>query len=218
MRILIADDHPLVRAMVRQVLAGAFGDAAFGEAGNATEALHCIQLEDWDVVVLDVFMPGRSGLDILRDIRAAQPQLPVLILTAYSEEEFAVRVIESGADGFLTKDCPIEDLIVAVRKVTTGHKFISPAVAECLARRLQSPTGMQPHESLSEREYEVLCQLAQGHNVAWIARELVLSPKTVQTYRRRLRVKLRVTSTAELTRYAVEHRLIPSLTYSAPAA
>ena len=213
MRILIVDDHPLFRAMVRQVVAGAFADAVFGEAASATEALRGIQTEDWDVVVLDVFMPGRSGLDILRDIRNLKPHLPVLILTAYAEEEFAVRMIESGADGFLTKDCPLDDLVAAVRKVTTGHKSISPAVAECLARRLQSPGGMQPHERLSEREYEVLCQLAQGRSVAWIARELVLSPKTVQTYRRRLRIKLRVTNTAELVRYAVEHRLIPSLTY-----
>jgi DNA-binding NarL/FixJ family response regulator len=210
MKILIADDHPLFRRAVRQLLADAFADAEFGEAANAEEALQQIRQRDWQIVLLDVFMPGRSGLDILRDIRALKPCLPVLILTAYGENEFAVRVLESGADGFLTKDAPPEDLLTALRNLTNGHKFISPAVAECLANRLRSPHAGPAHENLSDREYEVLCQFAQGHNSSRIARELRLSPKTVQTYRRRLLQKLDLHSTGDLVRYAVEHHLIPT--------
>jgi two-component system invasion response regulator UvrY len=208
MRILIADDHAVVRHGLKQILAEAFSQAVFGEAGNAGEVLSEIEKEEWDVVVLDISMPDRSGLEILGDIRKVRPTLPVLVLSMHPENQFAVRVLRDGASGYLTKASAPEELVGAIKKVLAGGRYVSPLLAEKLAADLSVNTDKAPQEFLSNREYQVLRLLASGKIVSEIAGELRLSVKTISTYRARVLEKMHLRNNAQLMHYAMEHHLV----------
>jgi two-component system, NarL family, invasion response regulator UvrY len=208
MKILIADDHAVVRQGVKQILADAFSDAEFGEARNAHETLSRVWDQDWDVVILDITMPGRSGLDVLRDIKKGRPRLPVLILSMHPEDQFAVRMLQSGASGYLTKESAPEELVGAIKKVIAGGRYVSPALAEIMASYLTVETQKPPHERLSDREFQVLRKIAIGRTVSEIATELSLSVKTVSTYRARTLEKMGLRNNAELTHYAIQNQLV----------
>jgi len=208
MRILIADDHAVVRRGLRQILAAEFPKAAFGEAQNARETVAMVTEQKWDLVVLDITMPGRSGLDALKDLKEVRPKLPVLIMSVHPEDQFAVRVLKAGAAGYLTKDSAPEQLVQAVTKVLAGKKYVSPALAEALATELGKPMRAAPHKRLSDREFEVLRLIGAGQTVKEIGAALSLSIKTLSTYRTRLLLKMNLRTTAELIRYAVRHGLV----------
>ena len=207
LKFLLADDHAVVRRGVRQILEDAYG-ATFGEATNATEALELVWKEPWDVVILDVTMPGRSGLDVLKEIKQSKPRLPVLVLSMHPEDQFAVRVLKAGAAGYLNKDSAPEALVSAVKKVMSGGRYISPALAEQLASAVSFDASRPRHERLSDREFEVFKLIASGRAVGEVAAELSLSAKTISTYRTRLLEKMGLQTNAELTRYAFENRLV----------
>jgi len=208
MKILITDDHAVVRKGLRQILADEFKKAAFAEAGNASEALDRIRKEAWDVVVLDITMPGRSGLEALKEIREARPKLPVLVLSMHPEDQFAVRVLKAGASGYMTKESAPEELVGAIKKVVAGGRYVSTALAEKMASYLAIDTPKPPHERLSDREFVVLRMIASGKTVSQIAEELSLSVKTVSTYRVRVLEKMGMTNNAELTHYAIKSQLV----------
>lgn len=209
-RILVVDDHALVRRGLIELLQELPGGVQFGEAGSAADAIVLGLGERWDVVLLDLGLPDRHGLDVLRELHAARPQLPVLILTMFPEDQLALRVLEIGAAGYLTKESAPEELIRAVERVMAGHKYLSPAMTQAVADGLGGAGGPPPvpHEQLSDRELEVLRLLAVGRPITAISRQLGLSPKTVTTYRARLLHKLRMKSNAELTFYATQHGLV----------
>jgi DNA-binding NarL/FixJ family response regulator len=206
MRILIVDDHAMVREGLKRILADEFEDAGFGEAANATEALERLWKESWDLVLLDVSMHGRTGLDVLKEIRASASRMPVLVLSAHPEEQYAVRVLKAGAAGYLTKESAPQELCRAVRKVVSGGKYLTPGVAEQLAAEVQS-SDRQAHELLSNREYQVMLLIAAGKVPKEIGDELSLSVKTVGTYRTRVLEKLKLKNNAELMRYVLERGL-----------
>ncbi len=208
MRILITDDHALIRMGLKQLIQAGFGRAVLGEASNAAEALQQISDKEWDIVILDITMPGRSGVDILRDIKMLRPKLPVLILTACSEDQFAMRVLKVGAAGFVRKEMAPTELITAIKKVVAGGKYISQSLAEKLATHLQEDTQAPAHESLSDREYEVMRLLSKGNTPTEVSKILSLSVKTVSTYRTRILEKLHLRSNAELTYYAIKNGLV----------
>jgi len=208
LKILLADDHAVVRSGLKQILAEEFHRAIFGEARNPQEALALVEKENWDVVVLDITMPGRSGLDVLREIRKSRPKLPVLVLSMHPESQFAVRVLKQCASGYITKESAPEELAGAIRKVLAGGRYVSATLAQTLAARLSSDTHKPPQELLSDREFHVLCLIASGKLVGQIARELSLSVKTISTYRARILEKMGMTNNAELMRYGMEHQLV----------
>lgn len=208
LRMLVVDDHPMVRRGLIQTLTEAFPGVHLGEAANAQEAIQQIWDHDWDVVMLDVSMPGRSGLDVLKEVRQERQKIPVLVLSMYPEDEFALRVLQNGAAGYLTKQTPPHELVAAVKKVLSGGRYISAAVAEKLAEHLDRDIEKAPHHLLSDREYQVMCMLASGKTVKEIGAELSLSIKTISTYRSRILEKMLVKNNAELMRYAVEHELV----------
>lgn len=208
MKILLADDHEVVRRGLRQMLAEEFADASFGEAGSAAETLEHVWREPWDLLLLDINMPGRNGLEVLTELQTLRPGLPVLVLSMSPEAEYAVRALKEGAAGYLGKQTVAGELIAAVRKVLAGGRYITPAVAEQLAADLAAPARAAPHEQLSGRELQVLRMIAMGRSVKEIAAELCLSEKTVFTYRDRLRTKLNLKGDVELARYALRHRLV----------
>jgi DNA-binding NarL/FixJ family response regulator len=179
-----------------------------GEARDAVELLEELRKRDWDIVVLDITMPGRSGLDVLKDLRSAYPELPVLILSMHPEDQYAVRVFKSGAAGYITKESAPDELVGAIRTITSGRKYVSPSLAEELAVRLETDSGQPLHEMLSDREFQVMCMLASGKTVKEVSEQLSLSVKTVSTYRTRILQKMRMKSNAELTYYAIKNRLI----------
>ncbi len=208
-RILIADDHPFVRRGVTQVLTDEFTGVVVGEAATTPELLEQAGKQRWNLIVLDLTMPGRSGLDALHELRAICPDTPVLVLSMHPEDQFAVRVLRAGASGYLTKESIPEELVQAIRKIMAGGKYIRPSVAELLATQLQQgDVDQPPHAKLSDREFQVLGLIAHGKTVTKIAEELCLSVKSVSTYRARIVEKLHLKTTADLTRYALEHRLI----------
>ena len=207
MKILLADDHAVVRHGLKQILTDAFKRATYGEARNAQEALDLVWKHDWDVVVLDITMPGRSGLDVLREIKQSKPRLPVLVLSMHPENQFAVRVLKCGASGYMTKESAPEELVGAVKKVLAGGRYVSNALAENLAAGL-SAGQKAPQEKLSDREFQVLRLIASGQMVTAIARELSLSAKTISTYRSRILDKMGMKNNAELMHYAIQHRLV----------
>ena len=216
-RILVVDDHALVRRGLIELLQRLTDTVEFGEAGTAAAAITLAFAEHWDVVVLDLGLPDRHGLDVLRELHAARPHLPILILTMFPEDQLALRVLEIGAAGYLTKESAPEELIRAVGRVMAGHKYLSPAMTQAVADRLGGPPPA-PHEQLSDRELEVLRLLAAGRPITAISRQLGLSPKTVTTYRARLLHKLRMKSNAELTFYATRHGLVsPAALRAAPS-
>jgi len=208
LRILIADDHAVVRRGLKQILADEFKRADFGETRNAHEAIERIRKENWDAVVLDITMPGRSGLDALKEIKEAKPRLPVLVLSMHPEDQFAVRVLKSGASGYLTKESAPEELVGAIKKVLAGGRYVSSALAEKMASYLAIDTPNAPHEELSDREFAVLRMIASGKTVSQVADELSLSVKTVSTYRTRILEKMGMKSSAELTHYAFKYSLV----------
>ena len=207
-RVLVVDDHEIVRRGTRLVLAEELAGASFGEAATAGEAAAQLEAGGWDLLVLDINIPGRSGLELLADVHKHWPRLPVLILSAYPEEEFAVRCLRLGAAGYLTKSSAADELVAAARKVIAGGRYVTAALAERLAAVLGGEVGGEPHETLSARELQVLRLVASGRTLKEIAAELHLSEKTIATYRARLAVKLGVSTGVELTRYAMQHKLV----------
>lgn len=207
-KVLVADDHAVVRRGLRQILAETPDIMVGGEAATAAEVLRMVREQRWSVVVLDISLPGGSGLEILSTLRKECPEVPVLVLTVYSEEQYAVRAIKAGAAGFLTKESAPERLIDAVRKVANGGRWISAELAETLASVLAGQGSGAPHERLSDRELEVLKMLASGKTVSQVAQELSLSVKTVSTHRTRILKKMNMRTNAELTHYAVRSGIV----------
>ncbi|MDQ3812683.1 MAG: response regulator transcription factor [Armatimonadota bacterium] len=207
-RILITDDHAIVRRGLKDILADEFPGANFGEAQNAVELLRQLRQQTWDIVILDITMPGRSGLDVLKDVKHEHPKLPVLVLTVHPEDQYAVRVLKAGANGFMNKESAPEELVKAVNRLLQGGRYVSPSLAEKLAFDLRAETMEAPHEKLSDREYQVLCMIASGKTVSQIAEDLSLSVKTISTHRVRLLAKMNMKTNAELTRYAIQNRLV----------
>ncbi|MEW6001110.1 MAG: response regulator transcription factor [Nitrospirota bacterium] len=207
-KVLIADDHTIVREGLKQILAETPDIVVTGEASNGQEVLNKVWKNDYDLILLDISMPGRSGLDILKELRSQRPKLPVLILSMHPEEQYAVRVLKSGAAGYLTKESAPEELVKAIRKVVRGGKYVSPNLAMKLASELKIDVERPPHESLSDREYQVMCMIASGKTVKEIAEELSLSVKTISTYRARILEKMKLKNNAELTHYAIQHKLV----------
>src|SRR5215813_11409348 len=205
-KVCVVDDHAVVREGLKRIIAENPGMAVTAEAGDGHEALKVIQSEPCDVVLLDITMPNRNGLDVLKQLHSESPRLPVLVLSMHSEDQYAVRVLRAGAAGYLTKETAPAKLVEAIRKVVRGGKYVSPSLAEKLVFDLDRETK-QPHELLSDREYQVLCMIASGKTVSVIAAELTLSVKTVSTYRARILEKMRMRTNAELTHYAVRHGL-----------
>ena len=208
MKILITDDHAVLRRGLKQILEDGFGKIQFGEAANASEAIAAVAKEPWDLVVLDITMPGRSGLDALKEIKSLKPAQRVLVLSVHSEDQFATRVLKAGASGFLNKDSAPEELVKAARKVLAGGRYVSASLAEKLAGTLDKKTSEFPHQTLSDREFQVLRMIGSGQTVGEIAAELNLSVKTVSTYRTRILEKMDLHTNAELTRYAFENKLV----------
>jgi DNA-binding NarL/FixJ family response regulator len=207
-RVLIADDHPIVRRGLREMLEEAPDISVEGEAANAAEILEHVRRRKWDVLVLDLNLPDRSGLDVLHDMKLAHPDIPVLFLTVSSEEQFAIRALRAGAAGYLTKETAPEELVAAVRKVVSGGRYVSPAVAERIALHLDDGATRPPHELLSDREYEVFHMLASGRTPTQAAEALHLSVKTISTYRSRILEKMGLSTNAELTVYAVRNGIV----------
>jgi two-component system invasion response regulator UvrY len=204
-RILIIDDHEVVREGVKGLFAADV--AEFGEARNGAEALNLIREQDWDIAILDISLAGRSGLDVLKEIRQLRPKLPVLMLSMHAEGQYAMRAFKAGASGYINKASSREELRQAVLKVIRGGRYISPSMAEKMVFDLSS-SDKAPHEQLSDRELEVLCLIASGKTVGEIAESLNLSDKTISTYRRRILDKMQLSTNAELTHYAIKNNLV----------
>jgi DNA-binding NarL/FixJ family response regulator len=208
LRILIADDHAIVRKGLIQLILEEYPSATIGEVEDAEQLIHKAINEEWDVVICDLSMPGRSGLDALHQIKQFSPRLPVLIMSMHPEDQYALRVLKAGASGYLGKDTIHDDLIRAIQTVRLGKKFITPSIAEKLAEAFNADAEQMLHESLSDREFDVLKLLASGKSVSEIAEQLSLSVTTVSTYRSRIMKKMNMHSNADLTRYALEKGLI----------
>lgn len=207
-RVLIADDHAVVRRGVRQILEEVSDIQVVGEAASAGELWPKVREGRFDAVVLDLNLPGRSGLELLGDIKRERPEVPVLILTVHSEDQYAVRALKAGASGFLTKESAPEKLVDAVRRIAEGRRFITPEVAEKLASSLAHDEKGQPHEALSDREFQILKMIASGKTVSQIGRELALSVKTISTHRTRILKKMGLKTNSELTHYAIRNGLV----------
>lgn len=208
LRILVADDHPIVRAGLKQIITETADMTVADEASNGQEVLSKVSQNEYDVVLLDISMPGMHGIDALRELRARKPQLPVLILTMHPEEQYGVRVLKAGAAGYLVKESSPDELVWAIRRVAQGRKYVSPSLGERLASYLEIDACASPHEKLSDREYQVMRMIASGKTVTQIAGEISLSSKTVSTYRRRILEKTGMRSNAEMTRYAIKNGLV----------
>jgi len=207
-KILISDDHAIVREGLKQSLADTEDLVVGGEAANGHEVLELIRQEDWDMVLLDLAMPGKDGLETLKELKKEKPKLPVLVLSIYPEEQYAVRALKAGASGYLTKESAPGELIAAIRKVSQGGKYISASLAEKLASHLVADADRPVHEFLSDREFQVMLLIASGKTVKEIADEMYLSVKTVSTYRVRALSKLGMKNNSEFTYYAIKQGLI----------
>ncbi len=207
-KILIADDHPVVRKGLKEIIKENSDMVVAAEAGHGQEVLEKALKKEFDVVVLDISMPGRSGLEVLKQLKRERPKLSVLILSIHPEEHYAVRVLKAGASGYLTKESVPDELIKAIRKISTGRKYISSTLAEKLAFDLESGGEKPAHERLSDREYEVMCLIASGKTLKEIAEKLCLSAKTISTYRSRILEKMKMKNNAELTHYAIKNNLV----------
>ncbi len=207
MKILIADDHGIFREGLKQFIARTSDMMVADEAENGAEVLNKVRQKDYDVVILDISMPGRNGLDILCDIKYARPKLPVLILSMHPEEQYALRAFKIGAAGYVTKGSPPHELIEALVRVANGKKYVSPSLAEVLVNNLDPARQGEPHSELSNREYQVLCMIASGKPLGKISEELSLSVKTVSTYRTNILRKMNLKNSSEITRYVVQNNL-----------
>jgi two-component system invasion response regulator UvrY len=207
-KILVVDDHAVVREGLKRIIAENQGMAVTGEAADGYEAMRLVKTEPCDVVLLDITMPNKNGLDVLKELHAESPRLPVLVLSMHGEDQYAIRVLRAGAAGYLTKDSAPAKLVQAIRKVVRGGKYVSPTLAERLVFDLGTDTDKAPHEILSDREYQVLCMISSGKTVTQIAEELALSVKTISTYRVRILEKLKMKNNAEITRYAIKEGLV----------
>jgi DNA-binding NarL/FixJ family response regulator len=207
-RVVIADDHAIVREGLRRILSGESDIEIAGEATNGHEVVERVRTGGFDLLLLDLSMPGKSGVELIKQVKDERPKLPVLVLTMHEEEQYALRAIRAGASGYLTKESAPEQLVAAIRKIASGRLFISPAVAEQLALDVM-PRGddEEPHKNLSDREFEVFRMLVEGHGVSDIAERLHLSAKTVSTHKTRVLEKMKLQSIAELVRYAMAHNL-----------
>ena len=208
LRVLIADDHAITREGLKRILTDYPEAVHVGDAANAAQTLSMVRKNDWDLVLLDISLPDKSGLEVLKSIKKDRPALPVLVLSMYPVDQYALRVLKAGGSGYLTKESAPEQLLAAVRKVSEGGRFITPELAEHMARELAEGTPTLPHESLSDREFEVLRLIASGRTPTEIAGHLSLSVKTISTYRTRLLHKMGMRHNAELTHYAISNRLV----------
>jgi len=208
LRILVADDHEVVRKGLVKVLSETLQPVKIDEAGNGQESVSKASKTEYDLVVLDMKMPGKSGLDVLKEIKQHRPKLPVLILSMHPEEQFAVRAIRAGASGYLTKESAGDELVLAIRKALKGEKYISASLAQILAGGLHGDPEKPPHEILSDREYQVMLMIASGKPVGAIAKELCLSVKTISSYRTNILLKTRMKNNAEITHYAIQNNLV----------
>jgi len=208
MKILIGDDHAVFRRGLKETLSEAFPKTVFGEARTAQETFELAQRQNWDVIILDISMPGRSGLDILEDLKRSRPRIPILLLTMHPEQQFARRALKAGAAGYLTKDSVPEELKEAIKRIVAGGRYVSATLAETLAVDLRRGADLPLHELLSDREFQVLRMIASGKTVKEVADELSLSVKTVSTYRSRILEKTGMKTNAELIRYALQTQLV----------
>jgi two-component system invasion response regulator UvrY len=206
-RLLIIDDHEVVRRGLKQVFSDEFSKLKIGEAENSRAALELITTQDWDLVLLDINIPGRNGLETLSEIKRLRPRTPVLVVSAYPEEEFAIRALKLGASGYLNKSSASDEMLVAANKVMAGGKYVTALLAEKLASALGGDVQQSPHESLSSRELQVLQMIAKGRTIKEIAAELALSEKTIGTYRSRISKKMGLATNVDLTRYALKNQL-----------
>lgn len=208
-KLLVADDHAIVRKGIEQIIAKTEDIAVVDEAQSGSDVLDKVARNVYDMVLLDVSMPGKDGLEVLKEIKILRPKLAVLMLSMYPEIQYVVRALRSGASGYLTKESAPDELIAAIRKASTGHTYVSAAIAEKLAAKLENHNAERPlQEKLSEREYTIMCMIASGKTQTEIAKELFLSVKTISTYRTRILAKMYMKSNAEITRYAIENKLI----------
>lgn len=208
MRILLADDHAVVRRGLKQIVLDTFTQATFGEAENSRELFELVKQGEWNIVILDLNMPGVDGLDVLKQLKHEYPRMPVLILSIHPEDQFALRTLKAGAAGYLTKESAPEQLIQAIDKILHGGKYISPNFADTLLAHVGDDSDKPPHEKLSDREYQVLRMLATGKELKQISGELALSVKTISTYRARILEKMAMKTNAELIHYAIENKLV----------
>ncbi len=208
MRVLIADDHPVVRHGLRQMLAQESDVTVVGEARDGQEVIDLCGRVAWDVAVVDYHMPGKNGLELVKELRQRYPGRSVLILSMYPEDTYAVRALKAGASGYLTKESAAEDLVAAIRKVAAGGKYVTPALGERLALDLEDSRGTPTHEMLSDREYQIMWMIVSGKALTQIGQELGLSPNTISTYRARILRKMGMKSNAELLHYAIQHHLV----------
>ena len=207
-KVVVVDDHAVVREGLKRIITENVGMTVTGEAADGHEAMLVIKSEPCDVVLLDITMPNKNGLDVLKELHAESPRLPVLVLSMHGEDQYAIRVLRAGAAGYLTKDSAPAKLVQAIRKVVRGGKYVSPTLAERLVYDLGPGSDKAPHEILSDREYQVLCMISSGKTVTEIAEELSLSVKTISTYRVRILEKLKMKNNAEITRYAIKEGLV----------
>ena len=207
-RILVVDDHPMIRKGIKQIIEGNFDLVVEDEASNGYEALEKVLTNNFDVILLDISIPGINGLDVLKQIKNIKSNLPILVLSMYPEEQYAVRVLKAGASGYLTKESAPDELVMAIRKVANGRKYISSSLAEKLASYLEIGVEQLPHETLSDREYQVMRMIAAGKTVSEIAEELSLSIQTISTYRSRILQKMRMKNNVELANYAIRNQLL----------
>ena len=207
-KILIVDDHQILRKGLKHILTDEFGEVEFGEAANGIEALQRIKEKKWDLVILDINMPGRNGLEVLKQVKDENINMFILVLSMHPEEQIAIRALKSGAAGYLAKDSADTELINAIRQILSGRKYVPPSLAEQLACQLENPLDKAPHELLSDREYETLLLFAEGKTVSQIAQELSLSVPTISTFRARILDKMGMKTNAELVSYAIRNNLV----------
>lgn len=208
LKVVIADDHAILREGLRGILTATEDMEVIGEAGNHVETIKLLRGQRCDVLLLDIAMPGKNGIDTLKQVKDEWPQLPVLMLSMYPEDQYAVRALKAGAAGYLTKASAPGQLVEAIRQVTRGRKYITPELAQSIAESINAPSLASPHEELSDREFQTMRLIASGKTLSQIATQLSISPKTVSVYRARVLAKLQLSNNAELTRYALEHNLM----------
>ena len=206
-KILIADDHAIVREGLKQIVAEESDMKVTGEAGNADEVFEILKTNNFDIAILDINMPGKSGLDLLKDLKIQYPKLPVLILSMYGEEQYGIRALKAGALGYLRKVSAPNELVTAIRKIVSGGKYISQTLAEKLADAVDDSYNKLPHEILSDREFEVMCKIASGESAEKISDDLSISIHTFYTYRNRIFEKMNMKSNVELTQYVINNKL-----------